>query len=51
MSDPSAIRRLVVPAAGVEEEQQMIDDGWRRVSAKITDEELEGRPFTYYWLR
>jgi hypothetical protein len=28
----------------------MIDDGWRRVWAEMTDEELEGRLFTYYWL-
>jgi hypothetical protein len=33
-----------------EEEQQMKDDGCRRVWEEMTDEELEGRLFTYYWL-
>jgi hypothetical protein len=28
----------------------MIDDDWRRVWAEMTDGELEGRLFTYYWL-
>jgi hypothetical protein len=28
----------------------MIDADWRRVWAEMTDEELEGRLFTYYWL-
>jgi hypothetical protein len=28
----------------------MMDDGWRRVWAEMTDEELEARLFTYYWL-
>jgi hypothetical protein len=28
----------------------MIDDVRRRVWAEMTDEELEGRLFTYYWL-
>jgi hypothetical protein len=28
----------------------MIDDVRRRVWAEMTDEELEGRVFTYYWL-
>jgi len=27
-----------------------MDDGWRRVWAEMTDEELEARLFTYYWL-
>ena len=33
-----------------EEEQQMIDDGWRRVWAEMTDEELEERLSTFHWL-
>jgi hypothetical protein len=33
-----------------EEEQQMIDDDWRRVWAEMTDEELEARLSTYHWL-
>ena len=28
----------------------MIDADWRRVWAEMTDKELEGRLFTYYWL-
>jgi hypothetical protein len=28
----------------------MIDDEWRRVWAKMTDEELEDGLFTYFWL-
>ena len=28
----------------------MIDDEWRRIWAEMTDEELEDRLFTYYWL-
>jgi hypothetical protein len=28
----------------------MIDEEWRRIWAEMTDEELEGRLFTYYWL-
>jgi hypothetical protein len=28
----------------------MIDDEWRRVWARMTDEELEERLFTYFWL-
>ena len=27
-----------------------MDDGWRLVWAEMTDEELEGRLFTYHWL-
>jgi hypothetical protein len=28
----------------------MMDDEWRRVWAQMTDEELEDRLFTYFWL-
>ena len=28
----------------------MSDDEWRRVWAQMTDEELEDRLFTYFWL-
>lgn len=28
----------------------MLDDGWKRVWAEITDAELEDRLFTYLWL-
>jgi hypothetical protein len=30
--------------------EQRIDDEWRRVWAQLTDEELEDRLFTYFWL-
>ena len=29
---------------------QMMDDEWRRLSAEMTNEELEYRLFTYFWL-
>ena len=28
----------------------MVDDGWKRVWAEMTDSELEDRLFTYLWL-
>ena len=28
----------------------MMDDEWRRLSAEMTNEELEYRLFTYFWL-
>ena len=30
--------------------EQMMDDEWRRVWAQMTEEELENRLFTYFWL-